>query len=130
VMIMDSCILENKATYIFYQSSSYTFTLSKCTVDTTSNNGYLTAQNTVTKSFILALYHMSTQNCYAEFNYKGMQIVLIQPSFPSMEEKHCYTWKKFFHQPRLRDVISLTSILVFNFIYPYTFGDILYILKP
>jgi hypothetical protein len=40
--IYDSCILENSANCIFYQSSSYTITLSNCTVDSTSNNGYLT----------------------------------------------------------------------------------------
>jgi hypothetical protein len=55
-MIEDSCILENEATCIFYvSSSSYTITISNCTVDSTSNNGYLTIKNTVTQSFILGL---------------------------------------------------------------------------
>jgi hypothetical protein len=66
--IEDSCILENKATYIFRQgSSSYTITLSRCTVDSTSNNGYLTTRNTVTKGFIHALNHISTRYCYAKY---------------------------------------------------------------
>jgi hypothetical protein len=71
MMIQDSCILENKATYIFYQESSNRFTLSNCTVDLTSNNGYLTTQNTVTKSFILALNHLSTRNCHSEYDSAG-----------------------------------------------------------
>jgi predicted outer membrane repeat protein len=71
-IIDDSCILENKATPTFYQeSSSYRITLSNCTVDSTSNNGYLITQNTVTKSFILALNHMSTQNCHSEYDVAG-----------------------------------------------------------
>jgi hypothetical protein len=49
LMIEDSCILENKATNIFFQYSTYTITLSNCTVDSTSSNGYLTIKNTVTK---------------------------------------------------------------------------------
>jgi hypothetical protein len=85
LMIEDSCILENKANYIFYvYHSSYTITLSNCTVDSTSNNGYLKTQNTVTKSFIQALNHMSTQNCYSEFG--DLAVVT------SKEKKvYCYT---------------------------------------
>mgnify|MGYP003792103281 CR=1 FL=1 len=44
-----SCILENRAKCIFYQvNSNYKFTLSNCTANSTSNNGYMTTQNTVT----------------------------------------------------------------------------------
>jgi hypothetical protein len=71
-VIKDSCILENTATSIFYiHSSYYSITLSNCTVDRTTNNGYLKTQNTVTKSFILGLNHMSTKNCNAEYDSIG-----------------------------------------------------------
>jgi hypothetical protein len=66
LMIEDSCILENNAYCIFYtDSSSYKITLSNCTVDSTSSDGNLIIRNTITKIFILALNHMSTQNCNA-----------------------------------------------------------------
>jgi hypothetical protein len=48
LVIKDSCILENKANRIF-QQYNYPITLSNCTVDSTTNNGYLTLQSTVTK---------------------------------------------------------------------------------
>jgi hypothetical protein len=63
--IEDSCILENKATYILRSSSSsYTITVSNCTLDSTSSNGFLTIQNTITKSFIIdiCLLEIATQN--------------------------------------------------------------------
>jgi hypothetical protein len=73
LIIEDSCILGNTATYTFYEtSSSYTITISKCTVDSTSNSGNFVIQNTVTKSFILALNHMSTRNCHSEYDSIGM----------------------------------------------------------
>jgi hypothetical protein len=112
-MITDSCILENTATYIFHQGSSYTITLSNCTVDSTSSNGYLTTQNTVTKSFILALNHMSTQNCHAEYGSTECPPPII---------KIYNTCKRFFHQQG--NFVPLASILVFNFIHPYASGDL------
>jgi hypothetical protein len=112
------CILENIANYIFYQhSSSYTTTLSNCTVDKTTNNGYLTIQSTVTKSFILALNHMSTQNCHAEYDSNGCPTPIIQLY---------YTCKNHFHLPRMREVVSLFSLLVFNFIHLHASGDSLF----
>jgi hypothetical protein len=113
--IDDSCILENKATPIFYQqSSSYRITLSNCTVDTTSNNGYLITQNTITKSFILALNHMSTQNCHAGYDVVGY----LTPITPySKKPKHYCTNQKYFIQLRNEDVVSLINILIFNFIH-------------
>jgi hypothetical protein len=82
LIIKDSCILENNATYIFYSYSSNSITISNCTVDSTSNNGYLTIQSTATKSFIHTLHHMSTQNCHAEYNSHLTKRVV------------CYTCKK------------------------------------
>jgi predicted outer membrane repeat protein len=125
LMIKDSCILENSANTIFCQSSSsYTITISNCTVDKTTNNGYLTIQNTVTKSFILGLNHMSTRNCYSEYDSAGTLIPIIQSPTPSKKPRLCYTGDKFFFHPHLRDVISLTRILIFNFIHPYPSNDL------
>jgi hypothetical protein len=126
VMIDDSCILENKAYYTFRQGSSYTITISNCTVDSTSNNGYLTTRNTITKSFIHALNHMSNLICHAEYDAAGI-LTPITPLPPSSKkQRQCYTGDKFFPQPRLRDVISLTSIFIFNFINPNASFDLLY----
>jgi hypothetical protein len=79
LMIYDSCILENNATYIFRQGSSYIITVLNCTVDSTSFYGNFNTQNTVTKSFILALKHMSTQNCHAEYDSVGSLTPNLQP---------------------------------------------------
>jgi hypothetical protein len=98
VMIEDSCILENEATYVFRQYSSYPITLSNCTVDSTSNNGYLTIQNTITKSFIQALNHISTRNCHSEYDSVGTLTPIIQPGFTSKKQKHCCTCGKLFYQ--------------------------------
>jgi hypothetical protein len=119
-MIEDSCILENRATPIFYQeSSSYRITLSNCTVDSTSNNGYLMTQNTVTKSFILALNHMSTLNCHAIYDVVGTLTPITPPPHPpsSNKQKYCYTEQKYFLKLRNEEVVSLVSILIFNFIH-------------
>jgi hypothetical protein len=116
--VENSCFLENIATYLFYStSSSYTITLSKCTIDTASCNQNLIIQNTVTKSFILTLNHMSTQNCHAEYDSNGCPVHNIQI--------YC-TYPKLLHQPQLSDVISLTSILIFNFIHPYSSNNARY----
>jgi hypothetical protein len=99
LMIEDSCILENNANYIFYQlSSSNTITLSNCTIDRTSSNGYLTTQNTVTISFILALSHMSTLNCHAEYDSAIYLTPNTPPLSPSKEQRYDCTCGKFFYQ--------------------------------
>jgi hypothetical protein len=121
LMIEDSCILENKGTYIFRQdSSSYTITLSNCTVDLTSNNGYLTTKNTVTKSFILALNHMSTRNCHSEYDSAGTLTPIIQTPSSSKKQINCYTFVNFIYQCRLSDFFSFSSIFLFNFIHSDT----------
>jgi hypothetical protein len=122
-VIVDSCILENKATNIFYSaSSSCTITLSNCTVDSTSNNRNLIIQNTVTKSFIHGFYHMSTQNCHSEYDAVGTLKPIMHTTSPSKNQIQCFTIGKFFYQPKLKDVISLTSVFIFNFIHPYAFS--------
>jgi hypothetical protein len=120
LMIDDSCILENKANCIFYASSN-TITLSNCTVDKTTSYGGFIIQNTVTKSFILALNHMFTRNCHSEYDSAGTLIPIIPPSSPSKKQIHCFTIDKFFNQPQLSDFFSLISLFFFNFIIPYTF---------
>jgi hypothetical protein len=116
-----SCILGNIATYIFCQSSSsYTITLSNCTVDTFSNNGCSTTRNTVTKSFILALNHMSTENCHSEYDSAGYLSPIIQTPSSSKKQIHCFTIGNFLHLSLLSDMFSLTSILIFHFIHPYS----------
>jgi hypothetical protein len=121
--IDDSCIIGNTADYIFTVSSSpYTITISNCTVDLTSNNGYLTIQNTVTKSFIHALNHMSTQNCHSEYDSAGYLIPVIQTPSSSKKPILCYTHVKCFNQPQLSDFFSLISGFIINFINPYAFN--------
>jgi hypothetical protein len=117
LMINDCCILENTATYIFFQSSSsYTITLSNCTVDKTTNNQKLVIQNTATKSFIHGLNHMSTRNCNAEYDSVGTLIPNMDHSCPSIQQIHCYTFRYIFIQSQLRDFISLICVFLFNFI--------------
>jgi hypothetical protein len=123
LMIKDSCILENNANYIFNSaSSSYTFTLSNCTIDkTTISNGILTIQNTATKSFIHALNHMSTLNCNSEYDSAGTLTPIIQTPSSSKKSMYYCTYKIFFNQPNLRDIISIINVFLFNFIHPYFF---------
>jgi hypothetical protein len=116
LMIESSCILGNNANTILYQgSSSYTITLSNCTVDKTTNNGYLTTQNTVTKSFILALNHMSTRNCHSEYDSAGYLTPNIETPSSSKKLKLYYSCEKC--HPRLTDTFSSTFIFIFNFIH-------------
>jgi hypothetical protein len=100
IMIEDSCILENKADYIFYiTSSSYTITLSNCTVDkTTTSTGSLIIRNTVTKSFIHALNHMSTQNCNAKYDSVGTLTPIIPPLSSSKRQRLYYSCDRLFNQ--------------------------------
>jgi hypothetical protein len=114
--IMDSCILGNTANYIFFQESSYIFTLSNCTVDSTSNNGYLSIQSTATKSFILALNHVSTRNCHSGYDAAGTLTPIIQTPSSSKKQNQCYTGHKIFFLIRNEEIVSLISILIFNFI--------------
>jgi hypothetical protein len=125
--IKDSCILENRATNIFYQvNSGYTITLSNCTVDSTTNNQNLITQNIVTKSFILALNHMSTRNCHSEYDSAGYLTPNIQSPSSSKKQRQYYTCDEFFHRYQQGNFLSLSSILIFNFIYLYSSGDPLY----
>jgi hypothetical protein len=111
LMIQDSCILDNSATNIFYtSSSSYTITLSNCTVDSFSNNGRLTTRNTVTKSFILGLNHMSTQNCHSEYDSAGYLTVV-------PKEASLCICKTCHYQAKISDLFSLTYIFIFTFIH-------------
>jgi hypothetical protein len=97
LMIEDSCILENTARYIFCQENSYTTTISNCTIDKTTNNGYLTILNTATKKFIHELHHMSTRNCHAEYVSVGTLTAIISVS-PITEKTFCYKGKNLINR--------------------------------
>jgi hypothetical protein len=112
LMIKDSCILENTANTNFYGSSSPVFTLSNCTVDKTTNNGCLTTQNTVTKSFILGLQHISTRNCYSEFDSAGYLTAIPHVSQPIIRIITCHC------QARISDFFSFICLFMFTFIHP------------
>jgi hypothetical protein len=114
-MIEDSCILENTANCIFYVWSSSTLTLSNCTVDKTSYYGSFKTQNTVTKSFILGLNHMSTQNCHSEYDSAGTLTAIPFISHPT-KKVNCYTFNHC--QARISDIFSLTWVLLVAFIHP------------
>jgi hypothetical protein len=127
LMIKDSCILENKATYIFYQSSSsYTITLSNCTVDKTTYNQNLVTQSIATKSFILALNPMSTLNCNSEYDAVGTLTPIIQTPSSSKKQRVYYSCGNSFYKYQLRYLISLISIFLFNIIHLYDSNDPFY----
>jgi hypothetical protein len=112
LMIEGSCILENTATYFFWAYSSYTITLSNCTVDKTTNTGSFKIQNTITKSFILGLNHMSTRNCYAEFDLVGTLTAIPFVSNTINKVISCH------YQARISDFFSLNWVFMFSFIHP------------
>jgi hypothetical protein len=113
LMIKDSCILENTADYIFYStSSSCTYTLSNCTVDKTTCNQNLVTQNTITKSFILALNHMSTRNCHSEYDSAGtLTVIPYVVPHPTIKVITCH------HQARISDFFSLNWVFMVAFIH-------------
>jgi hypothetical protein len=108
--IEDSCILENKADCIFNQGSSFIITLSNCTVDSTNHYNSFTIQNTVTKSFILGLNHVLTQNCHSEYDSVGY----LTPFIQHQSHIKCYTYRKCSCQSQ-----QFSIIFVFNFIHSY-----------
>jgi hypothetical protein len=121
LMIEGSCILENTANRNFHQGdSSYRITISNCTVDSTSNNGFLTIPNTVTKSFILGLKHISTENCHSEYDSVGYLTPIIQS--PSSSKKQIYyTCKRLYYLFPRGNFFSLISLFILNLIHPYSF---------
>jgi hypothetical protein len=115
-MIENSCILENTATCIFYAYSSYTITVTNCTVDKTSSYGSFKIQNTFTKSFIHGLNHLLTQNCNAEYDSIGTLTAV--PYVPSPTKKEFrYTFKNNC-EDRISISFSIIWLLMFAFIYP------------
>jgi hypothetical protein len=113
LVITDSCILGNNASNIVYTYySNYPTTILNCTIDKTTNNGYLTIKNTVTKSFIHALNHISTQYCLSEYDSVGT----LTPPSPN-KQINCFTYGNSFCHSKLRDFISLIFVLNFIFIH-------------
>jgi hypothetical protein len=116
-MIQDSCILENEANCIFYATSSYTITLSNCTIDSDSHNGNLNKQSTITKSFILALNHLSTRNCYSEYDSVGTLTAIPVVTQSSKKEFRC-SCKIINYQAKVCDFFSLNWVFMITFIHP------------
>jgi hypothetical protein len=111
LLIEDSCILENKATYIFNQQNSLnTITLSNCTVDKTTNNQKLVTQNMATKSFILGLNHIFTQNCHAEYDSVGFLTPIAQSSPYSKKQRSWCSCERFLYKCAQEDLFLLTFI--------------------
>jgi hypothetical protein len=118
--IKDCCILENKATYIFYANNHpYIITLSNCTVDKTSSYGSFIIQNTITKSFIHGLHHISTQNCNAKYDLVGtLSAIPYVPSPTKKEFCYYYTCKMNHCQGKIGVFFSITWMLLVAFIHP------------
>jgi hypothetical protein len=116
LMIKDSCILGNTATYVFYQQySSYTITFSNCTTDSTSKYGTVVTQNTVTKSFIHGLKHMSTENCNSEYDSAGTLTAIPYVSH-SINKVLSYTCKNNC-RARVSDSFPLYCLFIFTFVH-------------
>jgi hypothetical protein len=127
LIIEGSCILGNSANNIFYaSSSSYTITVSNCTVDKRTSNYGLTILNTATKSFILALNHLSTQNCYSEYDAVGALTPNIQSPSSSKKQRLYYSCERNIYQTQLRDFISLLCAFLFSFIHLDVSSDLFY----
>jgi hypothetical protein len=114
--IKDSCILENNANRVFHVWSSTTLSLSNCTVDKTTNNGYLTIISTVTKSFILGLNHVSTRNCHSQYDSAEYLTAVPYVSDPT-KKIFCYTCRICNCQARISDFFSLNWVFIVTFIH-------------
>jgi hypothetical protein len=112
IIIEDSCILENTANTIFYGYTSCTYILSNCTVDKTTYNQNLIILNTVTKSFILGLNHISTQNCHSEYDFAGTLTAVPFVSHPTNKVISCHC------QSRISDFFSFNCMIMLTFIHP------------
>jgi hypothetical protein len=107
--IDDSCIIENNAPLYFEMRNPNSITLSNCTIDKTTkygNLGTLIIRKTVTKSFILTLNHISTEDCHFTFTIS-----------PSNKKKFYYSCKNYNYIVRLSDLI-LNWVFIFTFIHP------------
>jgi hypothetical protein len=123
MLIEGSCILENRASYNFRaDSTSYTLTLSNCTVDKTTSYQKLVMQNTITKSFILGLNHMSTQNCNVGYDSVGYLTAVPYVSQPT-KKISCYTHNGNNDRIRIGDFFSLNCVFMVTFIHPHPSGD-------
>jgi hypothetical protein len=92
LLIKDSCILGNyEKSRIFYVTSSGKVTLSNCTIDDDifTNGRYtgsVTVIKTITKTFINALSHISTQLCDSYFDSYGT--LTVEPTLPSQSPRY------------------------------------------
>jgi len=117
LMIAGSCILGNTASCIFYENNpSCSITLSNNTVDKTTSAGSFRIQNTVTKSFILGLNHISTQNCHSEFDSVGTLSAI--PYIPSPTKREICSCNRNHILVRIRDFFILDWVFIVTFIQP------------
>jgi hypothetical protein len=120
MMIQHSCILENDATYIFCAGSNSIITVSQCTVDSTNHYNSFVLTNTITKSFINALDHISTQNCIAEYDSVGILTVIEPPK--GKKKVFCNTC----NCRAVSDFFSLTFVFLVTFIHSNPYGNLNY----
>jgi hypothetical protein len=110
LIIEYSCIIENEATNVFYVDPSNTLTLSNCTVDKTTITGSFTIVNTVTKSFIHGLNHLSTQKCHS--GYDSIGTLTAVPYVPHSTKKElCFTIKVYNYHSIISDFFSSIWLL-------------------
>jgi hypothetical protein len=108
--VKDSCILMNNATYTFYALSNYIITVSNCTIDSTNHQNSVIFTNTITKSFIHALNHLSTQNCASEYDSAGTLTAI----GTSKNNIVIYTYNC---KPGISDLFTLTYLFMVTFIH-------------
>jgi predicted outer membrane repeat protein len=119
LIIKDSCILDNTVTYYFYAEPSYKITVSNSTVDSTNHYNSFVLTNTITKSFINALDHISTQNCNSEYDSIGI-LTAIAP--PKKKKVFCNTC----NCRAVSDFFSLTFVFLVTFIHSNPYGNLNY----
>ena len=80
-------------------------------------------QNTVTKSFIHGLNHISTQNCHAQYDSAGTLTAIPYVSHTTKKVIY-YTFNHC--QARISDFFSLNWVFMVTFIYKNPSGDYWY----
>ena len=106
LVIKDSCIIENEATYTFYERlKSCSITVDNCTLDEdieSKTGNYVMITNISSSSFINALVHLTTGNCV----------------ITKKRRNFCQTRKEFWKMRRTVDITQIMAlILVPSFIH-------------
>jgi hypothetical protein len=110
VLIKDSCILgNNEGNSVFYtSSSSYTITVSNCTVDNNrySGSGSVIFTKTAESSFIHALSHIVTRSCDSNFDSYGTFTVKL--NIPSRSSRCLMSYN---YKSTMIDGLMITQLL-------------------